>query len=139
LRANVRWSRGLEFGKWLAAVGVAGDGAALPFDPANVSSSIASLKAGHWWIADGTSTTQGRAMGFGTPVSVATQESCGRVTFTDVHLGGQGMPSAAPVPASCGGAMSAEAKALEYLFFDLGEDCAEIPPEPVPPDGLGGP
>jgi hypothetical protein len=49
--------------------------------------------------------------------------------FTDVHAGGGGVSSAASVPASCtGGTMSAEEKALEYLFFDLSGPCFVQPP-----------
>jgi hypothetical protein len=57
--------------------------------------------------------------------------------FTDVHAGGGGVSSTSPVPASCtGGNMSAEEKALEFVFFDLSGPCFVAGPNKAGPPGL---
>jgi hypothetical protein len=60
---------------------------------------------------------------------------CGEAVFTDIHPGGSGVSSAAPVPTSCaaGASMTAEEKALEYLFFALSETCRPTPPQKALP------
>jgi hypothetical protein len=110
-----------------------------------VSASVSTLgPAASCWIDDGPPGKNGRAFSFPTPVSGTLDASapveenpayCGRVTFTDVHAGGGGQPSDAPVPASCmGGTMTAEEKTLEYLFFNLGDICHTNPiPRKGPP------
>ena len=72
---------------------------------------------------------------------------CGKVVFTDIHIqksvgntGGDDSDPDKPFPSGCKtNAMSPQAKALEFLFFDLSA-CVEPPtamPQPpiVPPPG----
>ncbi|MBN2194742.1 MAG: carboxypeptidase regulatory-like domain-containing protein [Polyangiaceae bacterium] len=77
-------------------------------------------------------------MTFNTPVTVPEDSQCGRVVFTDLHVAaGEGAISrdpTAPFPTGCSAdLLTAQGKALEFLFFDL-SSCIE-PPEviPVPP------
>jgi hypothetical protein len=84
-----------------------------------------------------------------TPVEAAADAQCGRVVFTDIHVkeapppaGGSKDSSEAknPFPTGCKvTSLSGQAKALEFLFFDL-SSCIEPPtamPQPpiVPPPG----
>ena len=81
-------------------------------------------------------------MTFNTPLDVAEESQCGRVVFTDLHVAaGEGEAArnvTAPFPGNCSRApLTAQGKALEFLFFDLSA-CIE-PPEvitvpPPPPD-----
>jgi hypothetical protein len=107
---------------------------------ADVSTSVSSASGStQRWIYDKSSSSLNtKALAFATPVgglplpdggSESSPRYCGRAMFTDVHAGGGGVSSPASVPASCmGGTMSAEEKALEYLFFDLSGPCFVQPP-----------
>jgi hypothetical protein len=81
---------------------------------------------------------------FNTPVESAAANQCGRVVFTDVHVslgsGDSSHPGAPGFPAGCTAplALTAQEKALEFMFFDL-SSCVQIetgapmpPPIPLP-------
>ncbi len=88
-------------------------------------------------------------LSFNTPVGTPEAMQCGKTVFTDIHIkasvgsaGGDDSDPAKPFPA--GGCkvndMTAQAKALEFLFFDLSacvlpDTTVPVPP-PVPPPGL---
>jgi hypothetical protein len=94
-----------------------------------------------------------KALSFFTPIvdAGAGASYCGKVYFTDIHAGGgqaledtnaDGSGSPAAVPGACdGGPMTAEEKALEFLFFDKNAVCTgdTMPPPPPPcPTSDGG-
>jgi len=101
------------------------------------------------WTSQGTST---QYMTFNTPVEAAADAQCGRVVHTDLHV--KAAPAAAgeskdksdpgangtPFPTGCTSVtLSAQEKALEFLFFDLSaclQPDKDMPvPPPVPPPG----
>jgi hypothetical protein len=101
------------------------------------------------WTSQGTST---QYMTFNTPVGVAADAQCGRVVHTDLHV--KAAPAATgerkdtsepgtggtPFPTGCTSmSLSAQEKALEFLFFDLSacvQPDTDMPvPPPVPPPG----
>jgi len=101
------------------------------------------------WTSQGTST---QYMTFNTPVEAATDAQCGRVVHTDLHV--KAAPAASgetkdksdpgtngtPFPTGCTSVtLSAQEKALEFLFFDLSAcvqpDTDKPVPPPVPPPG----
>ena len=70
--------------------------------------------------------------GNGEAGAAAMTSYCGKAVFTDLHAGGS---PAGDVPAGCsGGPLSAQLKALEFLFFDLAACVADdrLPPPPPP-------
>lgn len=89
-------------------------------------------------------------MTFNTPVEAATDAQCGRVVHSDIHV--KAAPAAAgekkddsdpklPFPTGCQAiTLSAQEKALEFLFFDLSacvQSDKDMPvPPPVPPPGI---
>jgi hypothetical protein len=86
-------------------------------------------------------------LSFNTPVGTPEAMQCGKVVFTDIHIqtsvgstGGDDSDPSKPFPSGCKtNEMSPQAKALEFLFFDL-SSCVEPPttnptPPPVPPPG----
>ena len=102
------------------------------------------------WTSQGTST---QYMTFNTPVEVAPDAQCGRVVHTDIHV--KAAPAApgeskdksdpgtggTPFPSGCTSVtLSAQEKALEFLFFDLSAcvqpDTDRPVPPPVPPPGV---
>ena len=98
------------------------------------------------WISIGNATEY---LTFNTPVEAMPAMQCGRVVETDIHV--KDVPPAQngkddsdpknPFPTGClSTTMSAQEKALEFLFFDLSacvlpDNTIPVPP-PVPPPGL---
>jgi hypothetical protein len=85
------------------------------------------------WIYD-SSSTDTKYLSFNTPIGGITldaggKEYCGKAVFTDIHAGGA--PSG-DLPGSCKTSdLSAQEKALEYLFFDLSA-CVRDESKPLP-------
>ena len=94
-------------------------------------------------------------LSFNTPVGTPEDMQCGKVVFTDIHIqksisvggvttGGDDSDPGKPFPSGCKtNEMSPQAKALEFLFFDLSacvlpDDDMPVPP-PVPPPGAARP
>jgi hypothetical protein len=91
-------------------------------------------------------------LSFNTPVGTPEAMQCGKVVFTDIHIqtsvddtGGDDSDPGKPFPSGCKtNMMSPQAKALEFLFFDL-TSCVEPPnnmpqpPIPQPPGMTTGP
>jgi hypothetical protein len=80
---------------------------------------------------------------FNTPVEATAANQCGRVVFTDVHVSNAGDSSHpdVPFPMGCTASldMTAQEKALEFMFFDL-SSCVQVetgtPMTPaIPPPG----
>jgi hypothetical protein len=84
-------------------------------------------------------------MTFNTPVGTAADAQCGRAVFTDLHMnvsvggnGGDNSDPTKPFPTECKtNGMTPQAKALEFMFFDLSaclqSDTGTPVPPPVPP------
>src|SRR5262249_43491359 len=70
------------------------------------------------WISQGPSAV--RYFSFNAPTDAEPDMQCGRAVYSDLHLmgisaGGQQFPTGCPAP----GGLSAQQKALEFMFFDL--------------------
>jgi hypothetical protein len=98
------------------------------------------------WITIGTATD---FLSFNTPVEAAAANQCGRVVETDLHVkdvpsnqnGKDNSDPSKPFPSACQSTMmSAQEKALEFLFFDLSScvqpDTTMPQPPIVPPPGV---
>src|SRR5205823_329197 len=84
-------------------------------------------------------------LSFNTPVGSPEDMQCGRVVFTDIHMrtpvttatgttGGDKSSATLPFPTGClTNAMSPQAKALEFLFFDLSSCIQPDATTPLPP------
>ena len=94
-------------------------------------------------------------LSFNTPVGTPEANQCGKAVFTDIHIkqsvstiagaGGDDSDPGKPFPSGCKtNMMTPQAKALEFLFFDL-TSCVEppttnpTPPPPAPPGSTPGP
>jgi hypothetical protein len=134
--------KGMAFQQWLVNVGAASANGIVSLNTADVSTSVTTVgPATTEWIDDTSTAPEGggalsgnvKALSFSTPIADAGAAYCGRVYFTDIHAGGgqaledtnadgPGVPAA--VPGACdGGPMTAEEKALEFLFFDKNALC----------------
>ena len=99
------------------------------------------------WVPQNTADTDKREstqyLTFNTPVESAAANQCGRVVFTDVHVSlgsGDSSHPETPFPMGCTAplTLTAQEKALEFMFFDL-SSCVqietgtpELPPIPLP-------
>jgi hypothetical protein len=85
--------------------------------------------------AEASTRDAGKASDAGPPETNSPQY-CGKAVFTDLHTSSGLMASARTIPADCSGApLTAQQKALEFLFFDLSA-CVSTdttPPPPPPP------
>jgi hypothetical protein len=94
------------------------------------------------WITAGAMSSVPNAtmyLSFDTPVATsadAGQAYCGRVVFSDLHVGGDPLTmDTSPAPSACAtGDLSPQEKALEFMVFDL-SSCvvADTMPPPQPP------
>jgi hypothetical protein len=136
---DTSFQRGMVFDQWLTGPGVgAATGTSIALTGVANSVSTVSADATRWIYDPNTMNT--KYMSFLTPVGglkatvdggAETTTYCGKAVFSDLHTSGQ--PSAS-VPAPCPTTLTAQQKALEYLFFDLAACVApENAPPPMPP------
>jgi hypothetical protein len=121
---DTSWSWGRSFQEWMIGLSALDSDGGLAFDPANVSASVSSVNAAseRWIYGSVAPSGRTQALSFNTPIAGmgGLPSYCGRVTFTDVHAGGGGQSSSAPVPSSCtASAAGTEQQTLEFLFFHL--------------------
>ncbi len=132
------FQKGQTFEEWLATVGAATSAGLVPLAAADVSTTVTTVSAGkaNRWIYDESPVPDGggsisgnvKALSFRAPTvfpdASAPEAYCGTAYFMDIHAGGGQPPldangTPAAVPAACdGGPMTAEEKALEFLFFN---------------------
>jgi hypothetical protein len=136
---DTSFPKGQTFHDWLQSVGaLSGTGINLT----GVASSVSSVNKATTsrWIYD-SSTSDTKYLSFETPIGgrpvdagESAKQYCGKAVFTDLHAGGA--PSG-NVPSACMSSdLSAQEKALEFLFFDLSAcvtDDSKPPPTPPPP------
>jgi hypothetical protein len=142
---DTSFNRGMVFDNWLTAPAVgAATGASIALSGVADSVSAVSSNASRW-IYD-PNTTHPKYLSFLTPIGgvklsggadggiTDAGESttyCGKAVFSDLHS--SGAPSG-PLPSNCPTTLTAQQKALEYLFFDLAACVApEDAPMPTPP------
>ena len=130
--------KGVAMKAWLGNVGALANGE-LTIQEArrNATVSAANASSQAWIVAD-TGPTQ--YFSFDTPLGVAADKQCGRVVFSDLHVGGGsgdygGHPGGATTPSGCAANdLSPQEKALEFMLFDL-SSCVTpngVPPAPPP-------
>ena len=127
--------KGSSFFDWLSGVGaLSGTGINLT----GVADSVSTVTQGMTdrWLYD-SSSNDTKHLSFETPIggiagAAPGAQYCGKAVFTDVHAGGA--PSG-DVPGSCKAMdLSAQEKALEFLFFDLAACVGDDSQDPaVPP------
>jgi hypothetical protein len=145
---DVNFPKGATFGQWLELVGAtqsAGPPPTIKLNP--VADSVVSVNSPtiSWIYGPTPGSTDVKYMSFQTPIGGVTPNAgegppayCGKAVFTDLHTGGETESTVSSIPDGCpGGALSAQQKALEFLFFDLSacvsNDMAAPPMPPPPP------
>jgi hypothetical protein len=137
--------RGVAMQQWLTNVNALASGELHIVQARHNALVTAANTASLPWIVTDTSASppsQTEYFSFDTPFGTAPAEQCGRVVYSDLHVGAasgdyggytDNIPSNAVVPTGCGnGDLSPQEKALEFMLFDL-SGCI------TPPDqGAGG-
>jgi hypothetical protein len=138
LSNNMPFPRGAAMQTWLGNVGALGIMGSPPNELPIIAArhNVDSLTAAsqEWIRADGAAVPPNKTQyfSFDTPIGADAAHVCGRVVFSDLHVGGASMddPTQA-VPQDCANAdLSAQEKALEFMLFDL-SSC--VTPNDQPP------
>ena len=109
--------KGASFADWLVNVNASPTKGQIQLT--DVTNSLSSVRApAQSWIKKGDNAV--RYFSFNAPTAAAPEDQCGRAVYSDLHLmgssaGGASFPTGCPAP----GGLSAQQKALEFMFFDL--------------------
>ena len=152
LTVNQTFPKGMALARWLntAAVNASPTLGQLAVSGSEHSVNTVNPPTTEWMYYSSPRSSQ--YLSFNTPVGTPEDMQCGKVVFTDIHIqksisvggvttGGDDSDPSKPFPSGCKtNEMSPQAKALEFLFFDLSacvlpDDKQPMPP-PVPPPGL---
>jgi hypothetical protein len=155
---NTSFPKGAALADWLVVVGATPRRGELAIYESKNSVTTANPPTQDW-ISIANNPTQGNQpalqyLTFNTPIGAPVEQQCGRVVDTDLHigalvgLGGQAQGGdesnpLVPYPNGCSNRpMSPQAKALEFIFFDLSacvQPDFEPPKPPAPPPSTGAP
>ena len=127
---DTSFPKGASFADWLVNVNASPTPGKITLT--DVTNSLTSVNApAQSWIQKDKNAV--RYFSSNAPTGAAAEDQCGRAVYSDLHLmgmsaGGATFPNGCPSP----GGLSAQQKALEFMFFDL-SGCVQAddtPPEP---------
>jgi hypothetical protein len=153
---DTTFPKGAAYATWLSDAGaLASSGPPPTVSMSNVAGSVSSVNTAttQRWIYDpSVSPNQTKYLSFVAPIAgvgvgsdggsdagadaAAGKQYCGKAAFTDFHSSTGLLATANSVPADCTTAsLTAQQKALEFLFFDLSGCVSDdtLPPPPLPP------
>jgi hypothetical protein len=147
---DTTFQKGVVFGQWLGVVGAINSAGPPPnIDLKIVADSVTTVNppTSRWIYDPATSGEAGannvKYLSFETPIGGLPPKAdagesgpqyCGKAVFTDLHTSGSLFAMAASVPKDCtAAALTAQQKALEFLFFDL---AACVTNDQVPDAGI---
>jgi len=142
LPGGAPFPKGQAMNAWLAQVGALAPGGELPILGARHNADVAAVNTPStpWIVADSNASPPGATQYFSwdTPVGSAPEDRCGRVVYSDLHVGAASGDTIGGVcPASCAdNDLSPQEKALEFMVFDLSSCLTPVNvPPPVPEAG----
>jgi len=127
---DTSFPKGQAFSDWLVSVNASTTPGKIQLT--DVTNSLSNVNApAQSWIMK--TSAQVRYFSFNAPTAAAPADQCGRAVYSDLHLmgisaGGQAFPDGCPAP----GGLSAQQKALEFMFFDL-SGCVQADDTPPSP------
>jgi hypothetical protein len=143
LPTGASFPKGVALNQWLGNVGALNVGGTapgeLPIQEAkhNADVSAANTLSTPWIVADMSATPPGATeyFSFDTPLGAAPANVCGRVVYSDLHVGAaSGDNPNLPVPTDCtAGKLSPQEDALEFMLFDLSSCVIPNTQSPIPP------
>jgi hypothetical protein len=122
--------KGVSFAKWLVNVGASTTAGSIQLDDFADSVDSVNSPPSTRWIYDGSNVEY---MSFNTPTTAADAAQCGRVVFSDLHVSGLGVSSLSDCKFDKSGNLTAQQKALEFLFCDLSACVQSDSVQPTPP------
>jgi hypothetical protein len=151
---DTTFPKGAAFNAWLSTVGATATPGTIQLYGSQHSVTTPTAPTQPWIYvphdaADPLMRQATQYMTFNTPVEATADNQCGRVVFTDIHVKEAPPPGGGskddsdptkPFPSACKvTSLSGQAKALEFLFFDLSAcvqpDTSVPQPPVVPPPG----
>lgn len=130
--------KGVALFTWLGNVGALTNNE-LPIQEAkhNADVGVANTLSTPWIVADNNAMPPGATeyFSFDTPIAATPDKVCGRVVYSDLHVGAaSGDQPAMPVPQECKVAkLSPQEDALEFMLFDLSSCVTPNSVMPIPP------
>lgn len=127
---DMSFPKGAAFAEWLLAVNASSTLGKIQLTEIRDSLKGVRAPAQSWIQKDANNV---RYFTFNTPTAAPPEEQCGRAVMSDLHVagmsaGGQQFPAGCPAP----GGLSAQQKALEFLFYDL-SGCVQADTDPPQP------
>jgi hypothetical protein len=143
LASGAAFPKGVAMKAWLGNVGALGVNGApageIPIVSARHNANVTSVNTPSTsWIIPDPSAAQSPGstlyFSFNTPLGTAAEAPCGRIVYSDLHVGGGSMDTGGTVPGECAsGELSPQEKALEFMLYDLS---ACVVPDNAPPPVL---
>jgi hypothetical protein len=130
-KVDTSFPKGMAFADWLVAVGASTTPGQVGLNDTKSDVGGVNMPSQRWITDSALGST--KYLTFNTPVGAAPAAQCGKAVFGDMHISSGGSsPSVVDdsFPAGCSTSLSAQEKALAFLFFDL-SSC--IQPEGAPP------
>ncbi|MGH7328542.1 MAG: hypothetical protein ACREJX_09355, partial [Polyangiaceae bacterium] len=141
--------KGIAMKQWLGNVNALQPSGELEIQQArhNAKVTAANTTSTPWIVSDSAAQPPGETeyFSFDTPFGAGPSEQCGRVVYSDLHVGAASMdyggygnggtiPPGAVVPSGCTmGQLSDQEKALEFMLFDLSACIQNESDNPTPP------
>jgi hypothetical protein len=138
------FAKGQALADWLGNVGALDAKGELPITQAKHNADVGApqVSSQSWITADGSAKPANATQyfTFNTPLDAKPENQCGRVVFSDLHVGAASGDYATfkkKAPVECGnGALSPQEKALEFMLFDLSSCVTPDSAPPTPPTGI---
>lgn len=114
--------RGAAFASWMQSVQAStGQGQFTINETRRTCTSLDNTKAERWVYLQSGSEELIQNFQFTTPNEIAKEDRCGKVVFSDMHVAsGSSSSTSTPFPNGCSaGQLSAQEKALAFMFFDI--------------------
>jgi hypothetical protein len=128
--------KGIAMRDWLTNTGAL-TGGKLPIVEARHNAVVTSsnTQSQTWIVKDDETPIQTQYFSVNTPMAAPDDQKCGRVVFSDLHVGAaSGDDANQPVPTGCHQAdLSPQEKALEFMLFDLSSCVTPNSQPPAPP------
>jgi hypothetical protein len=113
---DTSFPKGMTFSAWLQLIGVSTTAGEMPISGVQWFVDSVQPPAQRWVYTQGPTTVQ--HLTFNTPIGASESQQCGRVLFSNFHVGsstGVGL-----YPATCvAGALSSNEKIIEFMLFDV--------------------
>ena len=113
--------KGMSFATWMTNVGGSTSNGTVAIDPGSFRQTVNTLdqtKAERWVYWD-SGTQYPQDFQFTTPNEAPQDQRCGKVVFSDMHVGGDQIPSGAFPDACSTSPLTPQEKALAFMFFDI--------------------